>query len=33
MSNEAIREIARHIAGTPDFMKAVERAVRLYVLL
>lgn len=28
MSNEEIREIARHIAGTPDFMKAVERAVR-----
>ena len=30
MSNEAIREIARQIAGDPDFIDAVAKAVRLY---
>ena len=30
MSNEAIREIARHIAGSPDFIKAVAKAVRRF---
>lgn len=28
MSKEALRKIARYIAGNPDFMKAVEKAVR-----
>ena len=28
MSNEAIREIARHIADDPDFIKAVARSLR-----
>ena len=30
MSNEAIREIARHIADDPDFIQAVARAVRRF---
>ena len=30
MSNKELREIARNIAGDPDFIKAVEKAVRLY---